>query len=89
MIFITLPTADHGNKSLFNLAISKELSERLIGVQNAPATKCVTMVMCIRPCIDPMKFLICIHYGVFCLKVRGYCNWVFQFYLSRVLFCAL
>ena len=51
LTFIALPSADHGNKSLFNLAISKELSERLIGVQNAPATKYVTMVMCIRLCI--------------------------------------
>ena len=45
LIFVALLSTDHGNKSLFNLAISKELSERLIGVQNAPATKYVTMVI--------------------------------------------
>ena len=44
VIVVTPSSTDHGNKSLFDLIINKELSERLIGLQNTPATKCVTVV---------------------------------------------
>ena len=45
IIVVVAPSStDHGNKSLFDLIISKELSERLVGLQNTPATKCVTIV---------------------------------------------
>ena len=44
IIVVAPSSTDHGNKSLFDLIISKELSERLVGLQNTPATKCVTIV---------------------------------------------
>ena len=44
IIVVAPSSTDHGNKSLFDLIISKELSERLVGLQNTPATKYVTIV---------------------------------------------
>ena len=44
IIVVAPSSTDHGNKASFDLIISKELSEQLVGLQNTPATKCVTIV---------------------------------------------